>query len=219
MKRLRKSNKRTVGRRPKSGRREGDTRAAILTAARRVFAQRGLDGTSVREVAAAASVNNAMIYYHFKDKDDLYRSVLADSFSALAAIWNDDVFTSSAPVKQKISNYVENFIRYEQANEDIRRIMAMEFATSGGNIACICEKYFTDSYVRLIKIFSEGIKKGELKKFDPAVAVASLFGVIVHNFILQPMAEHMLGKSLNLSPKKFGAFVIDLFFNGLALKL
>jgi TetR/AcrR family transcriptional regulator len=218
MKRLQKNLKRTAGRRPKSGKTEGDTRAAILSAARRVFAQRGLDGTSVREVAEAARVNNAMIYYHFKDKDDLYRSVLADSFSGLTIIWNDKIFSSSAPVKQKIQKYVEGFIHYEQMNEDLRRIMAMEFAGSGGNITWICEKYFADNYARLVKIFKQGMKSRELKKFDPSIAVASLIGVIVHNFIMQPMAEHIHGKKVTLSPRKLGAFVTDLFFNGLALE-
>jgi TetR/AcrR family transcriptional regulator len=214
--RLKRSIKQTAGRRPKSGRSDGDTRAAILAAARSVFAQHGLDGTSVREVAKAASVNNAMIYYHFKDKDALYRSVLSDSFSAITDVWNDPVFLSDTTVRRKIEKYVESFIRFQQGNENLRRIMAMEFAASAGNITCMCEQYFADSYVRLIKIFKEGMRKGELKKFDPSLAVASLIGIITHNFILLPMAEHVQGKTVNLSPKKFGAFVTDLFFNGLA---
>src|SRR5512147_2435975 len=120
MKRPAKNQKHTPGRRPKAGRTDGDTRAAILAAARRVFAVRGLDGTSVREVAEAAKVNNAMIYYHFKDKDDLYRSVLADSFSPMVDIWNDEIFKSAVPVRKKIQKYAESFIRFQQANEDLR---------------------------------------------------------------------------------------------------
>jgi TetR/AcrR family transcriptional regulator len=211
-----RSQKHSAGRRPKSGRSDGDTRVEILAAARRVFAQHGLDGTSVREVAGAARVNNAMIYYHFKDKEDLYRAVLSDSFSAMTDIWSDPIFTSKTSVRQKIEKYAESFIRFQKGNEDLRRIMAMEFAGSGGNITWICEKYFSDNFARLTKIFKEGMKSGELKKFDPSLAVASLIGVIIHNFILQPMAEHVHGRCVNLSPKKFGAFVTDLFFNGLA---
>ena len=216
MKRSSKGHKRMAGRRPKTGRTEGDTRGAILAAARCVFARNGVDGTSVREVAEAASVNNAMIYYHFKDKDDLYRSVLADSYSALIDIWNDEIFKSSVHVREKIQRYAESFIRFQQANNDLRRLMAMEFASSGGNIAWICEKYFADNYSRLAGIFKEGMRRGELKKFDPSLAAASLIGVIIHNFILQPVAEHINGKGVNLSPKRFGAFVTELFFNGLA---
>lgn len=215
MKRLIKSHKRTAGRRPKTARQKVDTRAVILAAARSIFARRGLDGASVREVAEAAKVNNAMIYYHFRDKEDLYRAVLNNSFSAMTDIWNDPVFTSESTVRRKVEKYVESFIRFQKGNEDLRRIMAMEFAGSGGNITWICKSYFADNFARLVGIFKEGMKSGELKKIDPSLAVASLIGVIIHNFILQPLAEHIHGKGVNLSPKRFGTFVTELFFNGL----
>src|SRR3990172_1813413 len=161
----------TAGRRPKSRQATGDTRAAILKAARRVFAQRGLDGASIRDVAE--------------------------------------------PVKEKIRKYVEGYIRFQQVNEDLRRIMAMEFAGSGGNITWICEKHFSVNYGKLVKILKEGMKTGELKKVDPSLAIASLFGIIIHNFIMEPLAEYVHGKHVNLSPRKFGAFVMELFFSGL----
>jgi AcrR family transcriptional regulator len=205
---------RNAGRRPKSKRKKRDTRIAILAAARRIFARRGLDGTSMREVAETAKVNSAMIYYHFKDKNNLYQSVLADSFSALDAIWNDKVFSSSEPVRKKIQKYVENFIRFEHANDEIRRIMAMEFAGSG-NLAA-CETYLSDNYSRLMRIFREGMKKGELKRSDPSLAVGSLFGIIMHNSIMQPVTRNIFGKKTNLSPKKFSAYVTELILNGLA---
>jgi TetR/AcrR family transcriptional regulator len=210
-----KQKKVPAGRRPKAQQAEMETRTMILAAARKIFAAKGIDGTSVREVAKAARVNNAMIYYYFKDKEDLHRSVLADSLSAMAAIWDHEIFKRPAPVKQKIRRYVEGYIRFQQVNEDLRRILAMEFAASGGNVTWMCEKYFADNYARLAKIFKEGMKAGELKKFDPSLGVASLIGVIIHNFILRPMAEHIHGEEVDLSPKKFGAFVTELFFNGL----
>jgi TetR/AcrR family transcriptional regulator len=212
---MRKNGKLPAGRRPKTQRDELDTRAMILAAARKIFAAKGMNGTSVREVAEAAKVNNAMIYYYFKGKEDLHRAVLTDSLSAMSAIWDDRIFKGAATVKQKIQRYVVKYIRFQQVNEDLRRILAMEFAASGGNVSWMCERYFADNYARLSRIFKDGMKSGELKKFDPSLAVSSLIGIIIHNFILQPMAEHVHGKKVNLSPKKFGAFVTELFFNGL----
>jgi TetR/AcrR family transcriptional regulator len=205
---------RTAGRRPKSRRGRSDTRSAILSAACRIFARRGLLGTSMREVAETAKVNSAMIYYHFKDKRDLYEAVLADSFSRLNNIWNDNLFSSSEPARKKIQKYVESYIRFARTNDDTRRIMAMQFARSGNLDAC--EKYLDDTYTRLLKIFREGMKKGELKKSDPSLAVGSLFGIIVHNFIMQPMARNIHGKKSSLSAKKIGAYVTGLILNGLA---
>ncbi len=208
--------KRTAGRRPNTGKAEHDTRKEILAAARRVFAQRGLNGTTVREVAKAAKVNNAMIYYHFRHKDDLYRSVLADSFSAMMNIWNDPVFKQKTSVRAKIEKYLSGFIRFHKGNEELRRIMAMEFAASGGSCARICEQYFAENFSHLTALFREGMRTGELKTFDPPLAAGALIGIVVHNFILQPMTKHLHGRAMSLDPKKFSLFATELLFNGLS---
>lgn len=209
--------RRTAGRRPKTDSSECDTRVAIMNEARRVFAQRGFEGTSMREIAEAARVNNAMIYYHFKNKDDLYRAIIHESVADLNSIWDEPLFRSSAPVIQKIHRYIAKFIRYEQKSDDIRRIMAMEFARSG-KISCLCEEFFAENQKRLVELLQEGMKSGELKKTDPLMSVAALVGIIVHNFIMLPMAEHVKGKKVSLSAGKLEAFVAELFFNGLAKK-
>lgn len=67
--------RRTSGRGP--GRPGGDeSRARIIEAAGRLFADRGFDGVSVRELARHAKVNAAAINYHFGGKEGLYHAVL-----------------------------------------------------------------------------------------------------------------------------------------------
>lgn len=210
--------KTTPGRRPKSLKTTISTRAQILVAARRLFARKGFDGTSVRDVARSARVNNAMIYYFFKDKLELYRAVLADSFAALDRIWEHAIFTSEAPVRQKMQKYIQEFIRFQRANEDLRRIIASEFASCGKNMRWIGDKYFANNYTRLAQILKEGMNSGELVKLNPATAVASLIGMIIHPFILKPVAEYVSGKSMDISIRRFTRFVVELFFDGLNRK-
>lgn len=54
---------------------EKDTRDKILDIAQKLFAQKGFDGTSVRDIAKEAEVNIAAINYHFKNKAALYWQV------------------------------------------------------------------------------------------------------------------------------------------------
>lgn len=53
-----------------------DTRERILDAAEHLFADRGFDGASIRDVTAEAGVNLAAVHYHFGSKEDLLRAVL-----------------------------------------------------------------------------------------------------------------------------------------------
>src|SRR3954471_28017 len=52
------------------------TRRKLLTAARREFAQNGLAGARVDEIAARAGVNKQLVYHYFGDKDAIYLAVL-----------------------------------------------------------------------------------------------------------------------------------------------
>ena len=53
------------------------TQERILDAAERLFAEKGIDATSLRKVTAAAGVNVAAIHYHFGSKEELLRAVIA----------------------------------------------------------------------------------------------------------------------------------------------
>jgi len=62
-----------------------DSRERILDAAERLFAERGLRATSLREIAAAARANTGSIYFHFKTKAELTREVFRRRLEPLDA--------------------------------------------------------------------------------------------------------------------------------------
>ena len=77
------------------GRRGGasESRGQILDAARRLFAEHGFDGTSLRQVARAAGVDPAMIHHFFKGKDELFAlsvELPADPEQVLAGMADSD---------------------------------------------------------------------------------------------------------------------------------
>lgn len=81
---------------PRRGRRPGapDTRAAILAAARELFAAQGYAGTSVRAVAGAAGVDASLVHHYFGSKDDLFVAALempVDPRERLALVVADGV--------------------------------------------------------------------------------------------------------------------------------
>ncbi|MBL7495481.1 TetR/AcrR family transcriptional regulator [Frankia sp. CNm7] len=65
--------------------RSADTRAALLAAARRRFADQGYAATGTEEIVADAKVTRGALYHHFRDKADLFREVMKDVASEVAA--------------------------------------------------------------------------------------------------------------------------------------
>lgn len=65
--------------------RAGQTRAAIVAAARSLFAAKGFAGTSTSEVVEQAGVTRGALYHHFKSKEDLFEAVYEDVEEGLVA--------------------------------------------------------------------------------------------------------------------------------------
>ena len=102
------------GSRAKAGRSRAvpppDTRDAIFAAAAEAFSARGFDGVTVDDIARAAGVNKAMIYYHYADKLALYRGVVAEMLAgARDRIAGIAASADSADVK--IRRFVDSFVR------------------------------------------------------------------------------------------------------------
>ncbi len=68
----------TQGRGTRRGRRPGEsgTRSAILTAARKLFAEQGYDSASIRDIASAAGVDPALVHHYYGSKDSLFAAAM-----------------------------------------------------------------------------------------------------------------------------------------------
>lgn len=63
---------------------EASGRDRILREARALFTDHGYAAVSMQQIADAASVNKATLYHHFRDKEDLFVSVMVEEFGRLA---------------------------------------------------------------------------------------------------------------------------------------
>ncbi|WP_069811730.1 TetR/AcrR family transcriptional regulator [Streptomyces sp. TP-A0874] len=67
-----------------SGQRRGDeTKAEIQQVALDLFSEQGYEATSLREIAERLGITKAALYYHFKNKEDIVRSLLRYHLEAL----------------------------------------------------------------------------------------------------------------------------------------
>lgn len=64
----------------------GDTRTLILDAAEALFAERGYDGVSLRDITGRAAVKLSLASYHFKTKDALFEAVVARRIEMLGGL-------------------------------------------------------------------------------------------------------------------------------------
>jgi AcrR family transcriptional regulator len=94
--------------RPRGKPRDADaTRDAILTAAAQEFAEKGLYGARVEEIAARTSTSKHMIYYYFGSKDGLYAAVLQQVYAGFRAVEDEAALEIANPI-EALANLVGN---------------------------------------------------------------------------------------------------------------
>src|SRR5437763_16452613 len=122
-----------------------ESRAAILEAATREFAQEGIAGARTDAIARAARVNKALLYYYFKDKETLYGAVLDQVFGGLTPSI-EEALSSDLPPRDKLLAYAGAHFDYIASHPLYPRIVQGEMmrAARGGppQSARIGEHYF-----------------------------------------------------------------------------
>jgi TetR/AcrR family transcriptional regulator len=171
-----------------------ESRAAILQAAVREFADHGTAGARTDAIAKAAGVNKALLYYYFRDKNALYGAVLDKAFSGL----RDTVIgalASDASASGKIMAYVGAYFDYIAANPLYPRLVQREMMRAGrgqsAHIQHIVKDYFRPVYNRLTEVIAEGIGTGEFRPVDPLQFIPSMIAIIVFYFTGAPVMQIM----------------------------
>jgi AcrR family transcriptional regulator len=90
-------------------------RGLILDAARKVFEAEGLDGASLRAIAAAAGYTPAALYFHFDSKEAIYAEVLRASLANLGEAVGRAILRSKTP-KERLRAAAMAFFRYYADN-------------------------------------------------------------------------------------------------------
>ena len=101
------------------------TMAEILTVATHEFADKGLTGARIDEIAAATRTSKRMIYYYFGSKDGLYLAVLEEAYRRMRAI-ESDLHLDDLPPTQALVRLVEFTYDHHRDNEDFIRLVMNE---------------------------------------------------------------------------------------------
>lgn len=105
------------------------TRAHLLDTAERVFAERGVSRASLQDIAAAAGVTRGAIYWHFKDKAELYLAmvdrVCLPCEVALESLGDDTGDRALAQIEQRLRESLLYPLRQLRENEQARRVFTI----------------------------------------------------------------------------------------------
>lgn len=151
--------------------RSEESRANILAAARRAFAEKGFEAANVRDIAADAGVTHTLIRYHFGSKEKLWKEVVTDMFARLQTeMRSGPKADGKRTPPEGLREFLRRYIRYCARNPEHVRIMIMESVNGGERLDWMIG-YIRQSHMFQSPLIRRLMKQGEL----PEMWMVSLF--------------------------------------------
>ena len=155
----------------------------LLESAIRVFAVKGFDDASMREIAAEAGLTTGAIYHHYKNKDDLFYDAVKEAayFVHKLSERNED---SQLKTNEEMFSEIRNNVRERMSKEVEQRLLILLAAYAMSKGGRIQEKYKQD-YTEIIQRFADmyfyafGVQNQQYQKSLAAILVAALDGVAI----------------------------------------
>ncbi len=154
----------------------------IIETAEKLFADKGFDGTSVRDIADEAGINVAMISYYFGSKEKLLEALFTyraeDTTVKLEGMLKNKEQSPMEKVNMLIEYYIEKF--HNQSS--FHKIMSREQVTIKHSATSELIHRFKKHNQQLIKeLIQEGQKSGDfVKNIDIPILMATLIGTVSH---------------------------------------
>jgi AcrR family transcriptional regulator len=165
---------------PRRGLDAGTTRAAVFAAAADAFSRRGFTGVVVDDIARAAGVNKAMIYYHFTDKLGLYREIVREMLDE-AARRLGAIVAEHGPASEKIQRFVAGFIALADERPYLPPLMLREIAEGALRFDAEILSKMRHVFGLFARILEDGQRTGEFRAVHPVLAYMSVLGPVLVN--------------------------------------
>ena len=172
---------------PRRARRGPATRKQILDASLRLFSEKGFPRTSVRDIARAAGITDAAIYYHFPSKRELFKALFEER-GITSALSELEHATVAQPPLDTLTAIALAALRIMQLNKDFMKVL-LSGATGEDPIATEEYRLVTERWRNAeARILREYVGRGELPAVDVLATARQLVILSVGPFIDELMA-------------------------------
>ncbi|HET7377270.1 MAG TPA: TetR/AcrR family transcriptional regulator [Anaerolineae bacterium] len=191
---------------------DGSGKGSILATSAKLFGEKGYKGVSIRDIAQACGLTNAALYYHFKNKDDLYLAVLQDAHERAVATL-DEAARSGGSVRSRLKQLVDRYFEVMLAQRQSFQMLWRDLKNVDDVRA---SKLYADMRAGFMRPIRETIEaaqaKGEMVGGD-----AQLYARLLHGMMIALTFEGRQNSKARVTSDQVDALV-KVFLEGVGKK-
>ncbi len=186
-----------------------DARRAIISAAGSLFAEHGFAATGVQQIADAAGVNKAMLYYYFRSKAGLYDELISEGMKVISEAVRIMEISKDLPIDERLKIFLTKYLSLASEQPELARIVFRETLGLGESMRKALAAKVRESAKRLAAVLESARLNGELKKdVDTSLCAYSIFGM-ANMYILRLIVNKQAFEVGELTNH-----ILDVFMNG-----
>ena len=187
---------------------ESGMRNTIIDKAKSLFIEHGYHGLSMREIAEEVGVSKPALYYHFKDKEELFCAVLYNGIEEIGAMI-DSINSEPGTNYDKLCRFMKYILYQPTGLRAVIQLGSQEIK----QLSLTAKQQFAESYGnqfigKLRAMIQCGINDGEFRDIDTNIATWGLLG------LMYPYFYHNQFSFSALSPEKVD-LIISMYMNGI----
>ncbi len=187
-----------------------ERQAAIIAAAAALFAAKGFNGTTTKEIAREAGISEALVFKHFPTKRALYAAILAEKVQLGELLASVDDAAKKRDDERVFTMIASSRIR-RGADPTLMRLLLFSALEGHDLSAMFFRKQHRVFYDYLAGYIARRIDDGAFAPVDPLLAARAFMGLIAHHRMLHEIFKVRLHRS----PADCVATYVELFLGGL----
>ncbi len=191
-----------------------NNRERILQTARQLLPRYGYSGISIRAIASRARLTTGAIYFHFKNKKDIYRTICFEAVDILVNKFREVISSRRTPNQKLISTF-DSYIDFFYNHRDYYNILMeykSDYAADGKEGSEEIARKMGEMMDVMKDVIVQGEKEGILREISPVML--SLFLASVAEGMLQFKKLGMF-EYLDVSDRQYRDFMADVIGYGI----
>ena len=192
-----------------------DRKKQLLEIAMKLFSEKGFDGTSTREIAQAAGVNEAIIFRHFRTKEDLFWAVLSDRIERRGRNRRmRELLRSRGDIREVLVAIAETLLDRTEDDAAVTRLLFYSALRTRELSHRFFQAYGEEKLDMLASFIRAGIGAGHFRKVNPMIAARAFLGTIVYDYLVQEVFGGLHANAL--SKREVAVELVGIFLQGIS---
>jgi AcrR family transcriptional regulator len=191
-----------------------DRRRQILRAASGLFARRGYRGTTTREIAERAGINEALLFRHFPSKKKLYWTLIEDLCSARERRHNiNRIVEAGGSDLETFTAIARELLVRNASDAELTRLLWFTALENHTLSQRFFRTYIAVYYKELAAYIRRRVREGAFRNVDPLLSARGFLGMVVYHFMVQELFGAR--KFQKFDPQLVAATLAGIWLNGM----